>query len=91
MDHDAPTLLNLKALAVGVTILLLNVPPKLPTSPFLQNLRLNLCNQEDTQKRFVRGYLCEGLYIEEKRDELTSLLTKQYKMATSSPCEHGRA
>lgn len=48
MDHDAATL-HLKGLAVGVTVLLLYVPPKLPTSPFLQNLRLNLTNQRCTE------------------------------------------
>lgn len=47
-DHDAATL-HLKGLAVGVTVLLLYVPPKLPTSPFLKNLRLNLTSQEDAQ------------------------------------------
>lgn len=48
MNQDAATL-HLKGLAVSVAVLLLNVPPKLPASPFLQNLRLNLTNPEDAQ------------------------------------------
>lgn len=48
MDHDAAAL-HLKGLAVSMAVLFLDVPPKLPTSPLLQNLRLNLAKQKDGQ------------------------------------------
>lgn len=50
VDHDAAAL-HLKGLAVRVAVLFLDVSPELPTSPLLQNLRLNLASKKPARLR----------------------------------------
>lgn len=78
--------LGVGGVAVGVAVLLLDVPPELPTLPLLQDLRLDLGSQKLSGEK--AGRPAKAMTCKTRR--LTSLLTKQYKMATSRPCGDNR-
>lgn len=71
-------------IAVGVPIFLLNVPPQLPTLPLLKDLRLDLLKIKPEVKMSTWQGNSDGINASQSR-RLTSLLTKQYKMATRRP------
>ena len=103
VGHHA-AVLGVGGLAVGVAVLLLNVPPQLPAFPFLLNLRLHLGaarvarwmegenerrkGEECSMRQLFSWelYVVSGTCRGERIPARTSVLTKQYKMATSNPC-----
>ena len=89
--------LGVGGIAVGVAVFLLDVPPELPAFPLLQDLGLYLRRGwrrgdvhgcEPGEQSGVDKMLFKMIWVQMKR--LTSLFTKQYKMATNRPCGDSR-